>query len=158
MKVFKGRSIGGGPHWLPNLSLCADFLLIGWWWDNQEVFQESWAQAEVTILYLSGGLSSCRRTQGVVTYIPWGGRRTLPAAALLFLYNSSFVSAFPSLPWVATVWLCPLEPRKGQRDCMKPISYKQEMRDMERICTQEGPTGSCSVSVISENISLGDTC
>ena len=29
---------------------------------------------------------------------------------------------------------------------MKPISYKQEMGDMERICTREGSTGSCSVS------------
>ena len=30
---------------------------------------------------------------------------------------------------------------------MKPISYKREMEDTERICTWEGPTGSCSVSV-----------
>ena len=30
---------------------------------------------------------------------------------------------------------------------MKPISYKQETEDTERICTWEGPTGSCSVSV-----------
>ena len=30
---------------------------------------------------------------------------------------------------------------------MKPISYKQEMADTERICTWEGPTESCSVSL-----------
>ena len=29
---------------------------------------------------------------------------------------------------------------------MKPISYNQEMGDTERICTWEGPTGSCSIS------------
>ena len=30
---------------------------------------------------------------------------------------------------------------------LKSFSYKQEMGNMERICTQEGPTGSCLVSV-----------
>ena len=40
-----------------------DFLLIGWWWGNKAVFQESCAQLEVTIHHLDGGLSSSRRTQ-----------------------------------------------------------------------------------------------
>ena len=30
---------------------------------------------------------------------------------------------------------------------IKPISYKQETEDIKRICSQESPTGSCSVSV-----------
>ena len=29
---------------------------------------------------------------------------------------------------------------------MKPIFYKQEMAERERICTQEGSRGSCSIS------------
>ena len=34
---------------------------------------------------------------------------------------------------------------------MKPISYKKEREDMESICTREGPTGSCSVSLAREH-------
>ena len=36
---------------------------------------------------------------------------------------------------------------------MKPISYKQEMGDIERICTREGTTGSClGFSALENNI------
>lgn len=31
---------------------------------------------------------------------------------------------------------------------MKSISYKQDTGDAEKICTQEGPFGSCSVSTL----------
>ena len=31
---------------------------------------------------------------------------------------------------------------------MKPNSHKQETGDIERICTSEGPTGSCLHSVL----------
>ena len=37
---------------------------------------------------------------------------------------------------------------------MKPISYKQEMGDMERICTWEAPTGSFSISLSSKNLQI----
>ena len=43
------------------------------------------------------------------------------------------------LPWLVNVWICPLELREGQGGWMKPISYKQEMRDMIRICAREAP-------------------
>ena len=48
--------------------------------------------------------------------------------------------------WIELNWICPLELREGQGVWMKTISYKQEMGDMENICTQEKPTGSCLVS------------
>ena len=56
--------------------------LIGWWWGNRMVFQESqssafwfqpvWgphacAQPKVILLHLGGGLSSCRRTQRYIS-------------------------------------------------------------------------------------------
>ena len=52
----------------------------------------------------------------------------------------------PSLIRLTTIWICPLEFREGQGDWLKLSSYQQEMEDMERMCIQEGPTGSCSVS------------
>ena len=78
-------------------------------------------------------------------YILWGGgTRTLPHSSLFELL---FSSSIPSLPWLATVWICPLELREGQGGWRKPIFYKQEMGDTEKICIQEHPTGSCSVSI-----------
>ena len=51
-----------GKIWGEGYRVC-DFLLIVWCWGNWAVFQESCAQAEVTILHLGWGLSSSRRTQ-----------------------------------------------------------------------------------------------
>ena len=47
----------------------------------------------------------------------------------LFYHCTSFLTALPlfllpSLPWLATVWICLLELREGQGSWMKPISYK----------------------------------
>ena len=55
-EAFIGNNCGEGCR------VCG-FLLIGWWWGNRAVLQESCAQPEVTILHLTGGLSSCRRAQ-----------------------------------------------------------------------------------------------
>ena len=135
MKVFKGRIIWGGGQSLPHLPLCT-FLLIVWWWGNQAVFQESCAQPEVTVLHLGRDLSSCRRTQRYfVMYIPWGGTRTLPHGCTIVSWLLLLCFCVPSLPWKATVWICPLELREGQGGWMKPISYKLETGDPERICT-----------------------
>ena len=43
----------------------------------------------------------------------------------------------PSLPWLTTVWIYPLELREGQGCWMKPISYRQEMENTEQISTPE---------------------
>ena len=56
--------------------------------NNSMVLQESCAQLEVTVLYLGGGLSSCRRTQrGVITHIP--RRNQYPAAQLFHAFPPS---------------------------------------------------------------------
>ena len=55
--------IWGGGQNLYHLSLCADFLLPGWWWGNRMVLQGSCAQTEVTVLHLGGSLSAYRGTQ-----------------------------------------------------------------------------------------------
>ena len=55
-KSFCRKNLGWG------FQVC-DLLLICWWSSNRMVLQESCTQPEVTILHLSGGLSSSRRTQ-----------------------------------------------------------------------------------------------
>ena len=93
-KFLKGESFGGGGQSLPYLPLCADFLLIGWWWGNRAELQGSCVQPEVTILHLVGGLSSCRSTQRYCFVFPWGGR----GPCFNFLIDPSlFLHSFPSL-------------------------------------------------------------
>ena len=48
-----------GKIWSEGCRVC-DFLLIGCWWGNRVMLQESCAQPEVAILHLGGGLSSWR--------------------------------------------------------------------------------------------------
>lgn len=98
LKVFQGRISWGGGQALRYLSLCADFLRIGWWWGNREGLQESRAQPEVTVLHLVGALAPAEELKDILEYISWGGTRTLPKAALFFFFlfdYSSFLSAFP---------------------------------------------------------------
>ena len=116
------------------------FLLIDWWWDNMSVLQESRAQPEVTILHLSGGLSSCRKTQ-ILLCIPWGGTRTLPQGCTIVSWLFLPCFCILSLPWLATVWTCPLELRESHEGWMKPIFYRQEMEETERF-VPESPIGS----------------
>jgi len=88
----------------------------------------SWLQSPSAV----GSLVPCR--------IPWGGTRTLSKATLLFLNCSSlFFFCIPSLPWLETVWICPLESWESHGSWMKSISCKQEMGDTEWICTSRGP-------------------
>ena len=42
-----------------------------------------------------------------------------------------------SLPSLIKGWICSLEFREGQGGWMKSVSYKQEMKDTEGICTWE---------------------
>ena len=53
---LKGESFGEGVRVVP---LWANFLLIGWWWGDMTVLQESCAQPEVTGLHVGGDLSFC---------------------------------------------------------------------------------------------------
>ena len=138
-KVFIGGIGGEGCR------VC-DLLLIGWWWGSKAVLQESCAQPEVAILHLGGGLSSAEELKDTVLYVPWGGTRTLPQGHTIVSWLLLPCFCIPTLPWLAAVWTCPLELREGHRGWLKPISYKQEMGDTERLCTRS-PTGSCSVSL-----------
>ena len=64
--------------------------------------------------------------------IHWWGNRTLSKAAL----DSFFLASHPSLPWLTTAWICPLELREGHRGWMKAVPVTKEMRDIES-CAQE---------------------
>ena len=78
------------------------------------------------------------------TCIFWGS--TGPCQSLcyrLFVDGCSFVSVFFPFPdkqlLESTIW------NSGKFKRVKPFSYRQEIGDMERICTQDGPIGSCII-------------
>ena len=68
-------------------------FVIGWWWGNRAVLQESCVQSEVTILHLGGGSSSVEELKKTLLCIfLWVRTRTLSGGCtnlwlfLLFLY------------------------------------------------------------------------
>ena len=75
------------------------------------------------------------------TYIPWGETRALTYLGSSVSWQLLLCFYIPSLAWMATVWICPLEHRGGHGGWMNPNSYKEELEDIERICIQECPTG-----------------
>ena len=92
------------------------FFLIGWCWGNRAVLQESCVQSEVTILHLNGS------SKALLCIFLWVGTRTLPqGCTTIWLLLLCF--CIPSLPWLATVWVYPLELREGQGGWMKPGNY-----------------------------------
>ena len=104
-----------GKVWDEDCRLC-DFSSDWLVWGNRVMFQEFCAQPEVTILHLGEDLSSCRRTERYC-YIyslrrNWG-IRTLPLDCTIV--SRLFLPCFciPPLPWLGTVWICPLELREG---------------------------------------------
>ena len=72
------------------------FSLIGWWWSNRAVLQESCVQSEVTILHLGGGSSFVEELKDIVMHISLS-RNQDPVSRLyhhlivfaLFLYSLS---------------------------------------------------------------------
>ena len=75
-------------------------------------------------------------------HIPWGGSRTLHGGFAFVSWLFLPCLYIPSLPWLVTIWICPLELMEGQGGWMQPVSYKQGMEDTERIYIQEKSTGS----------------
>ena len=63
--------------------------------------------------WVGGGLSTYRRTQRYIMYIPWAGTRTLPHDCTIVSSLLLFYSCVPSLLWLAAVWICSLELQKG---------------------------------------------
>ena len=59
-----------------------------------------------------GGVSSIKSSKNIVMCIPWGGTRTLPQGCAIVSWLLLPCLCIPSLPWLATVWICPLELRK----------------------------------------------
>ena len=122
--------------------------LIGWWWCNRTVLQESCAHSDVTILRLGGGPSSVEDLKDIVTHISFlRGTRTLSeGCATLWLFLLCF--CIPSLPWLTIVWIHPLELREGQGVWRKSISYRQEKENREQNrSVLQTPTESCSVLI-----------
>ena len=103
-------------------------FLIGWWWGNRVVLQESCVQSDVTILHLGGG------SKTLLCICLWVGTRTLEAVPTFDCFSSFCI---PSLPWLAILCIHPLELREGQGGWMKPISYRQEMENTELFSTSE---------------------
>lgn len=93
MRVFKGRIIWGGAESSLS-SLCADFLLVVWWWGNRAMLQESCVQPEISSATWVGDFVPIEEFM----YIPWGGTRTLPQGCTV---ASWWLLSFyiPSFPW-----------------------------------------------------------
>ena len=96
-----------------------------WWpclWNKEYVTKWLAASILVGVLVL---------LKGIVMYTPWGGTRTLPQGHTIFKLFLLLLLYFCicSLP-------C-LKLRESQGGCIKPISYKQETGDTERIYIQE---------------------
>lgn len=130
------------------LPMCSDFLLMSWWKGNREASQEPWAQPEITPTWV-GGLSSCRRTQRyIVMYLPWRGARNLPHGSTIVLTDPSLllhsllslISKCLTLPCGTQGWL----------QAEGSLFATKKKWGTERICTPEGPPGSCSVSLCLE--------
>ena len=114
--------------------------------------------AKVRRLVLGGPTSSFHSAPGWGSqflqssniHIPWGTRarpQGCTAASWLLL-----LLCLLSLPWLAAVWICPLEFREGLGP-LKLTSYKEQTGDSERICTRS-PSGSCLFSMSLFSVSL----
>ena len=107
--VFR-EEFSKAKYWM-RLQGC-DFLLIGWWWRHRAVLQDSctWYYHP----HPEGELSPCRRTQRyIVTYIPWGGTRTLLYGDTIVFWLRFLCLYIPLLPKSVIVCICPLELRGG---------------------------------------------
>ena len=68
---------------------------------------------QVVHLPFVGGFSSAEELKDIIMCIPWGGTRTLPQGCTIVSWLLLPCHCIPSLPWLATVWMCPLELRDG---------------------------------------------
>ena len=74
----------------------------------------------------------------IVLCVPWGGTRTLPQGCTIasWLFLLWFFTL--SLPWSATVYICPLELKEGLGG-RNFSSYKQKTGDTEGFLSLGGP-------------------
>ena len=131
-EFFMGRIWGKGCR------VC-DCLLIDWRWGHR-MFQASYAQHEVAIFHLSGGLSSAEELKGTVICIPWERTGPGPKAALLFLDCSFFV--LHALLSLISHCLNPLFGTQGRSRRLKKAYFLQTRnRGHRKICVgvPQGP-------------------
>ena len=111
------------------------------------VIQEFCALPEITILHLGGGLSSCRGAQrycyGSWIFAP-EEPGPCPKAALLFLDCPSLASPFPPA-LISNCLNLPFGTQGRSRRLNDAYLLQTRNGDRERICTREGPSGSCSI-------------
>lgn len=110
---------------------------IGWCSRNLELSQK--------LSSLRGGDLNSAELKQIVMHTPWGGSRTLPQGCSTIWFLLLYF-CIPSLPWLITLWIWPVELREGQQSWMKAIFYQQETSDTERICVLE-PQVDCTLSI-----------
>ena len=116
-----GGEVFIGKIWGEGCRPC-DFLLIGWWWGNRAVLQESCAQPEVTILHLGRGLSSCRRTQWFC-YVYFFRRNQDPAPRLHYCFLTALLFLHSLHSLISNCLNLPFGTQESSRR-LKPFSYK----------------------------------
>ena len=114
-------------------------------------FQPGWGlhacgQQTVNSSRLAGGFSSCKTAWRYCSVYPLRGDPDPPQGSAIVSWLLLPDRYIPSLPWLATVWTCPLELREGLGGWMKPISCNQEMGEAEELLCPGAPLGPCSVS------------
>ena len=129
-----------------------DILLIGWWWGYWgSATSTFWfqlvcglctcGQHMVNFFHLMGVSVPAEQLKDTVMYIPWRRTKTLPQGCTIVSWLLLPCLCIPSLPWLATVWACPLEFREGHESWIKPISCKQGTGDTERLLCPGAPEG-----------------
>ena len=135
-----------GKIWGKGCRVC-DFLWIGWWWGNRAVLQESWAQAEVTTPHLGGGLSSCRRTQRYCSVYPLRGSQDPAPRRHYCLLTAPPLSLHPVPSLINNCLNLPFWTQGRSRSLDEAYFLQTRNRGQGKDCIQEGPTGSCLVSL-----------
>ena len=115
-----------GKVWGEVCRVC-DLPLIGWWWSNAMVFQESQLSALGSNQF---GVHACvqlspprrrgpwfcrelRDMYQMVMHIPSGGTRTLPHYCSIVSWLPFLCFCIPSVLLLVTVWIFPLELRES---------------------------------------------
>lgn len=113
---------------------CLWLLLIGWWWGNRAVLQESCVQSEVTIFHLGGG------SKTLLCIFLWVGTRTLSGGCTNF-WLFLFLHPLPSL--ISNCLKPSFGIQEGQGGWTKSKKWRTQNRSVLPI-----PTESCSVLIL----------
>ena len=128
-----------------------DLFLIGWWGDHKESASSTFWFQPVWGLCAGGqhavNFSHLQSSSKILFCVSLEGEPgPCPKAALLFPLAVPALSHIPSLPWLASVWTCPLELREGHGGWMKPTSCNQDTGGHRKAFVPKSPTRSCLVS------------